>query len=250
GAFGDARGDGDHPASYEAGDKRSGYAYAGRDSRTMQDDDDSNPGFLWVEQGRDLWTRVEGEAGKSCASCHGPVERMKGVGATYPRWVPGLNRPVNLEQRINMCRTGAMKASKWAYESDPLLAMTALIGLQSRGMPVNVDVSGPMQPWLERGKASFFTRVGQYDFACSHCHVDHLGRKMRSAVLSQGQSNGFPTYRLKWQKIGSLHRRIAGCNEDVYAEPYPLGSDEYLALEIYMADRARGLPVETPSVRR
>jgi sulfur-oxidizing protein SoxA len=40
------------------------------------------------------------------------------------------------------------------------------------------------------------------------------------------------------------------CNTSVRAEPYPLGSDEYVDLELYLAWRGRGLPVETPAIRR
>jgi sulfur-oxidizing protein SoxA len=63
-------------------------------------------------------------------------------------------------------------------------------------------------------------------------------------------ANGFPTYRLKEQQLISLQFRLIGCVRDTRAEPYPYGSDEYLDLELYLAHRAQGLPVEAPSVRR
>ena len=49
---------------------------------------------------------------------------------------------------------------------------------------------------------------------------------IRANLLSEGQSNGFPTYRLKWQGVGTLHRRFKGCNDQVRATPYERGSDE------------------------
>ncbi|MGI9373918.1 MAG: sulfur oxidation c-type cytochrome SoxA, partial [Hyphomicrobiales bacterium] len=103
--------------------------------------------------------------------------------------------------------------------------------------------------WFEKGKAFYNQRRGQLDMACSSCHVDNAGNKIRANILSQGQGNGFPTYRLKWQKPGSLHRRFRGCNKQVRAKPFKTGSDEYLALELYVMWRGRGLPVETPAVR-
>ena len=72
---------------------------------------------------------------------------------------------------------------------------------------------------------------------------------IRADLLSQGHSNGFPTYRLKWQGMGSLHRRFKGCMDQVRAAPYKRGSDEFLALELYLATRGAGLSVETPAVR-
>ena len=68
-------------------------------------------------------------------------------------------------------------------------------------------------------------------------------------TLSQGQSNGFPVFRLKWQKPGSIHRRFKGCNKQVRAKPFKIGSDVYNNLELYLAWRGNGLTVETPAVR-
>ena len=174
---------------------------------------------------------------------------MKGVGARYPVYDEGLGKPINLEQRINKCRSANMQAEEWKWESRELLAMTAFVRHQSLGMPIDVKVDGPMAPFYEKGKEFYFERRGQLDLACSHCHVDNAGNMLRANLLSQGMSNGFPTYRLKWQGLGSLHRRFRGCNKQVRSSPFDYGSDEYVNLEVYLSDRARGLPVETPSVR-
>ncbi|MCP5372893.1 MAG: sulfur oxidation c-type cytochrome SoxA [Hyphomicrobiales bacterium] len=231
-------------------DTRSGYSYAEPETQAMQDDDFNNPAMLWADIGGDQWTTVDGEAGKSCQSCHGEAAKsMKGVGAKFPIWDAKLKTPKAVEMQINECRTERMKAQPWKWESDQMLGMTMYVKMQSRGMPVNVDVSGPMKAWLERGKEFYNTRRGLLDMACSHCHVDNAGNMIRANRLSQGQANGFPTYRLKWQKPGSLHRRFKGCNDQVRAEPFKRGSEEYLALETYVMWRASGLPVETPAVR-
>ncbi len=229
----------------------SGYYFRSEAVRALQDDDFENPGFLWVERGAELWETPDGEANKSCADCHGDAEEsMKGVGASYPKWFEPLGKPVNLEQRINICRERNQKAEPWKWESDELLAMTTFIRYQSRGMPVKVDISGPMKEWWERGKEIYYMRQGQLDMACANCHEDYYGKRIRADHLSQGQSNGFPTYRLKWQKIGSLHRRFRGCNKQIRAKPKPYGHDDYVALELYLAWRGTGLPVETPAVRQ
>jgi len=175
---------------------------------------------------------------------------MKGVGATYPKYEASIGKLVNLEQRINMCREKNMQAKPLKWESDDLLGLTGYVKMQSRGMPVNVKIDGEAAPFYEKGKAFYYERRGQLDMACKHCHEDNAGSFIRAELLSQGQTNGFPTYRLKWQKFGSLHRRFAGCNDEIRAEPYPVGSDEYTNLELYVASRGQGLPVEAPSVRK
>ena len=86
-------------------DRRSGYSFMGPDTRAMQDDDTANPGMLWVLDGEALWNRKEGSAAKSCTDCHGDARTsMKGVAARYPAFSTARGRPVDLEQRINICR--------------------------------------------------------------------------------------------------------------------------------------------------
>jgi len=229
----------------------SGWHFRSPETQALQKDDFDNPGFLWVEKGEELWSKVDGEAGKSCASCHNDAaSSMKGVGASMPKWDDKLKRPMTMEQRVNNCRTENMKAKEWKWESDNMLSMTAFVKNQSRGMPVNVQVDGPMKEWADNGKKLYYTRVGQLDMSCANCHEANYGKYIRADHLSQGQSNGFPLYRLKWQKLGSLHRRFKGCMENIRATAYKRGSDEFVALELYLAHRGQGLQVETPAVRQ
>lgn len=227
----------------------SGYEFRNAETQAVQDDEFENPGYLWVEQGAELWETVDGKAGRSCSSCHNDAaDSMTGVGAQMPKWNEKLGKPVNLEQQVNRCRSGAMQAEPWKFDSEELKAMTTYVRNQSHGMPVEIDVSGPMQSWFERGKEIYYTRHGQLDMACASCH-ENYGKQLRSDHLSQGQSNGFPTYRLKTQGMVSLHNRFKGCMRDVRAQPYAPLSDEFLALEVYLAWRGQGLTVETPAVR-
>lgn len=235
--------------AYQIGNKRSGYTYAQPETRAIQDDDFENPAFLMIDAAGVQWDTVDGAQGKSCASCHGEVASMTGVATRYPVYFEPWGKMMNIEQRINYCRTENMGAEPWKWESDELLGMTMLVKVLSRGMPMNVSIDGPAAPFYEKGKEFYYTRRGQLDLACSNCHMDHPGQMLRANHLSQGMPNGFPTYRLKWQKAGSLHRRLRGCNRQVRAEPYKPGADEYVNLELFLSHRANGLPVETPAVR-
>jgi len=235
---------------YQVDDRRSGFTYMTEQTQAIQEDNFQNPGMLWVEDGTDLWSKVDGAAGKSCASCHGEdAAQMKGVAARYPVYDPKIKKLKDLEQQINNCRVNQMKAKPYKWESHEMLAMTTFVSYQSLGMPVNVKIDGPAAPFFKAGKKMYEKRRGQLDMACKNCHEDHNGDMIRANLLSEGQGNGFPTYRLKWQKIGSLQRRFRGCNKMVRAEPYPYGTDYYVNLELYVKWRGRGLPVETPAVR-
>jgi len=228
----------------------SGWRFRASETQSFELDDFENPAFPAVEQGEELWNTVDGAEGKSCATCHNDAsETMKGVRASMPKWDEKLGKPHTLETRINACRTENMKAEAWKWEAPNMLAMTAYIGLQSRGMPVKVQTDGPMQAWNDKGKKLYYTRVGQLDMSCANCHEENYGKMIRADHLSQGQINGFPTYRLKWGGLGSIHRRFSGCMKNIRAKPYKRGSDEFIALELYLASRGAGLSVETPAVR-
>ena len=226
----------------------SGYYYASKETQAMQDDDFENPAMTWYDIGETNWSKKDGEAGKACAECH-KVADMKGVGARYPIFDEKLKKLMNVEERVNYCRETYMQAKTWKYDSNDMLGMTIFVKAQSRGMPVSVKIDGPAAPFFKKGKEFYHQRRGQMDMACANCHQPYYGQQIRMNTLSQGQSNGFPVYRLKWQKPGSLHRRFKGCNKQVRATPYKTGSPEYMALELYLAWRGQGLSVETPAVR-
>src|SRR5438093_9949295 len=159
-------------------DRRSGYEFMSRETRAMQDDDTANPGMLAVLEGGALWARKTGAAGRACADCHGDAgASMKGVAARYPAFDATLKRPVNLEQRINRCRADRQQAPPLAYESRELLALTAYVARQSRGLPIDVAFGGRTQPFLDNGRAAFYRRQGQLAPACSQCPDDHWGRR-------------------------------------------------------------------------
>jgi len=198
----------------------SGYWFRTKETQAIQDDDFNNPGFFAVEQGEQLWSKPDGAAGKSCASCHqDAAASMKGVGAAMPKWSDALHKPVNLEQQINICRSERMQATPWKFGSPELTAMATFVRFQSRGLPVSPRVDGPMASWFEKGKQLYYTRNGQLDLACASCHERNYGRNLRADFLSQGQSNGFPVYRLRDQRLVPLHERMEGCIFDVRGIP-------------------------------
>ncbi len=228
----------------------SGWVYRASETQALQMDDFDNPAMLFVDQAMDDWNRVDGTEGKSCASCHtnGP-EEFAGLRAELPRWDAERGQMMNMEDYINYNRVTYMGAEPLKWAKPRMDAMVALISLQSRGMPINVAIDGPVADIWAQGEEIYYTRVGQLDMACANCHEDNYGNMIRADRLSQGQINGFPVYRLKNAKLNSVQARFKGCMKNIRAEPYAVGSDEFRALELYVASRGNGLSVEGPSVR-
>lgn len=228
----------------------SGWHFRSDETQALQMDDFENQGMIFADYGADAWNTAEGSEGKSCASCHGDAaESMKGVSATYPKWNEGAGELRTLQMQMNDCRTSRMGADAWKYDAGDAINMEAYVTAQSRGMPVNVAIDGPVAAAWEQGKELYYTRTGQLELSCASCHEQNYGNYIRADHLSQGQINGFPTYRLKNAKLNGVHSRFKGCVRDTRAETYSTGSAEFIALELYVKSRGNGLSVEGPSVR-
>ena len=233
-------------------ERRSGYEFMGPQTRGMQDDDTANPGMLAVLDGRAAWARKAGAANVACADCHGDARQsMQGVAARYPQFDQASARPIDLEGRIGRCRAERQKAPPLARESRELLALTAYVAHQSRGLPVE-DMAAKderLRPFIEAGRRRFERRQGQLDLSCAQCHDDNWGKSLAGNAVPQGHPTGYPLYRLEWQSVGSLQRRLRNCLIGMRAESYEYGAPEYAEMALYLTWRARGMKIETPAVR-
>lgn len=246
---------------------QSGFWQMSGATQAMQTDDRQNPAMLWVQSGQALWDAAPAGAGakaspagagagaKSCAACHGSVQTLRGVAARYPTWNTVVAAPANLGQAINACRTQHQGAAAWPPEHVDLLGLEALVALQSRGLPISRP-SERAAALTQTGEALFGRRMGQLNLSCAQCH-DQLAAgvgsngppRLGAAPIPQGHPSGYPIYRLEWQTLGSLQRRIRNCMSGVRAQAYPWGASELLALELYLAKRAVGLEIDAPAVR-
>lgn len=227
----------------------SGWLFRDETTRDMERDDFDNPGMVFVDRGLDEWNAVQGSKGESCAGCHEGPESLAGLRAKLPRVDPETGKLMILEDYINTCVTDRMGQEKWGVTSNKMKDMLSLVSLQSRGMPVDVAIDGAAAPFWELGKEIYYTRYGQLEMSCSNCHEDNYGNMIRADHLSQGQVNAFPTYRLKDAGMVTAQQRFVGCVRDTRAETFKAGSDEFKALELYVASRGNGLSVEGVSVR-
>jgi sulfur-oxidizing protein SoxA len=229
--------------------RRSGFDTMSPRIQSMQRDDLQNPGMLWVADGEALWKKVFGIS-FSCAHCHNDAKQsMKGVAAKYPDWDPIEKRPVNLSQRINLCRTRHQLVLPLPPESVELLGLEAYVAHQSRGMPLAPSAAKELTEPRERGRKRYEQRIGQLNLSCAQCHDQLPGKSLAGSSIPEGHVNGYPTYRLEWQGMGSLQRRLRNCLSGVRAEPPPFNSIEMVELELYLAQRSAGMKVEAPSVR-
>ncbi len=233
------------PAAPAADLRRSGFDDMAASTQALQSDDAQNPAMLWAQDGEQRFAA-------DCARCHKPAS-MRGVAARYPAWDAALRKPVTLAARINLCRERHLKAAPLAAESDALLGLETFVAMASRGLPIAPELAPELaralRSFIEQGERLYRQRLGQLDFSCAQCHDDNAGRRLASSTIPQAHPTGYPIYRLQWQGMGSLQRRLRNCMIGVRAEPYAYGSDEFTALELFLKQRAAGMVVDSPAVR-
>ena len=233
-----------------ADDRKSGFDFMTPAVQALQRDDGLNPAMLWVRGGEATWAARAGAADKSCADCHGALERaMRGVAARHPTFDATAGRPLTLAGRINACRVRHQQAPAWAAESEPLLGLEAAVAMASRGLPVAPPDDARLAPFRQQGRQLFNQRVGQLDLSCAQCHDALAGRRLGGATIPQGHPTGYPLYRLEWQGLGSLQRRLRNCFTGVRAQVPAFGEADLVALELHLMQRAAGMRVESPGVR-
>jgi len=229
-------------------ERQSSYEFMTLENKAMQDDPNLNPAMFWVMDGQSLWNFKSGQNNVACASCHGESGKtMRGVATQFPKIMNGKLQI--LEGQINQCRVGRQNAPALAYESKDLLALTAFIAGQSKGLPITVHETSENKADLKQGRQWFYERMGQLNLSCAQCHEDRAGLKLGGSLIPQGHPTAYPIYRLEWQTLGSLQRRLRNCMSGVRAKQFEYGSPEMAQLELFLMWRSRGMPLESPGVR-
>lgn len=226
-----------------ADDRRSGAEFMSAATQAMQRDDAQNPAMLWVANGEAEWH-------KSCVKCHGDARSsMRGVAARFPAFDAESGKVVNLSQRINLCHERKLHVAPLRLESAELLALEAYLAMQSRGMPVTPPQDANSRAAATRGQQLYKQRIGQLNLSCAQCHDQQWGKRLAASTIPQAHAAAYPIYRLEWQAMGSLQRRLRNCMSGVRAEVPPFGAQELTELEAWLAVRDSVMATESPGVR-
>jgi L-cysteine S-thiosulfotransferase len=254
--------------------RTSGNVYLPAQLQALQKDSHGNPVALWIDRGNSLWQ-------SQCQSCHAGIDTLKRSATSFPRLAPGGKTLRNLEDQIAVCQqrsSGAAKppgtvnatpsasgtsasaqsvtktGSALANDHEDVLALSAALHQAAQGEHILAAASkGQDALWqarLQSGQQLYQTRMGRINLACMHCHDQKVGAQMRADVISQGHTTGFPIYRMTWQTLGSVERRLRACYSGVQAPLPPPGSAELRDLELFMKVRANGMVLDGPSIRR
>lgn len=212
--------------------------------------EDFPPYELAIERGQTLF-ETPFTNGKSYADCfeNGGI----GVRQNYPYFDTDRGEVITLELTINECRE-ANGEKPLRYKKGDIAAVSAYMAYTSRGKKFDVEI--PSDPRAlaayEEGKRFYYSKRGQLNFSCADCHLGASGMMIRADKLSPalGHPTHFPVYRSNWGELGTLHRRFAGCNEQVRAKSFKAQSEIYRNLEYFLTYMSNGLETNGPGARR
>ena len=202
-----------------------------------------------VDTGKKMW-ETPFQNGKTYASCF--PNGGKNVVGNYPYFDDKLSKVVTFEMALNQCRKSNGE-EEYKYEDKATMStLTAYARTLSDGMRMNIKVDSPAAlEAYEGGKKHFYTRRGQLNFACATCHIDNPGNKLRTELLSPmlGQATHWPVFR-GGDNLVTLQQRYEGCNKQVRAAAFPVGSEEYNNLEYFHSYMSNGLPMKASVFRK
>jgi L-cysteine S-thiosulfotransferase len=233
--------------------------------QALQDDPVRNPARLWVDDGAARWRAAAGSSGKSCHDCHGAARATSEVAAQstsidaapslsdaavrHPAWDEREGRARTLEQRVATCRTRRQGVATDALDGDSTMALHAHLVDAAKGQSIAPINDARLQAVREEGRRLYDQRMGQLDLSCADCHDRHAGKRLGGSVIPQAHPTGYPQYRLQWQAMGTLERRLRNCMTGVRATPWPAGDAAWVAIEAYLMQRAAGMPIESAALR-
>lgn len=202
-----------------------------------------------IEEGEKLFKTPFG-TGRSYADCL-PNSGI-GIAHTYPKFDPRNLVVVTLAQELNTCRL-RNREQPLPWGKGDLALILAYLASTSRGEEIKVTIpSDSALKAYEKGKKLYYSRTGQLNIACAHCHVDNAGKRIRADILSPalGQTSHFPVYRSRWGEVGTLHRRFAECSELSRAKAFELQGEEYRNLEYFLSYMSNGIEANGPGARK
>jgi sulfur-oxidizing protein SoxA len=202
-----------------------------------------------IDAGEELYGKKFAN-GKSFASCF----KEPSDAANYPYFDEKRKEVVSLTVAINECLTTngekAWKTSKGKMAT--LQGYMANVATENEKVIAVKISSKEAADAYKRGKEYYYSQRGYLKLSCASCHVQGAGQRVRNEKLSQllGQTTHFPVHRLKWDGLGTLERRMAGCIKDEGQVPPKSNSAQMRELLYFMAYMSNGMKIDGPDIRK
>ncbi len=228
------------------------YAFS-KNGKTSYDEIKEMPPYEdFIEAGQELY-----EGSKAIKACFPDTT----IGGDYPYFDEKKKSVVTLTSAINDCIV-ASGGKKWNEKKGKMAHLQAYFSYSTMEAEKKVNIkitSAEAAAAYERGKKAYYSQRGYLKLSCATCHVQGAGQRVRNESMSQllGHTTHFPVYRLKWgakdknsDGLGTLERRMNGCNKDQGENPHKPSSKWMKELLYFMAYMSNGMNVDGPDIRK
>lgn len=237
--------------------------------RAMMSDPMSNPGYLFVDRGEELWGQKRGTKNVSLEGCdlgEGPG-KVEGAYAKLPRYFADADQVMDLEARLLWCMEKVQgldtadvikrKFSAPGRESD-MEMLVAFIANKSNGMKLAAPLTHPKEKEAYAlGESFFYRRSSVMDFSCQTCH-SQPGARIRLQRLpsfdtpedAQAAVATWPAYRVSQNTLRTMQHRMSDCLWQMRLPDVGYASPITVALITYLTHKAEGGVIEAPSIKR
>jgi L-cysteine S-thiosulfotransferase len=202
-----------------------------------------------IETGEALYNKKFAN-GKSFATCF-PDPAVTNM---YPYFDEKKKDVVTLTSAVNDClRDNGEK--EWDTKKGDIANLQAYLvnATTEAGKKFDIKIqSEAAKKAYENGKEFYYTQRGYLKMSCATCHIQGAGQRVRNEKLSPlvGQITQFPVYRLKWDSLGTIERRLSGCIVDQGQVAPKDESTQMKELIYFMAYISNGMAIDGPDIRK
>lgn len=219
---------------------------------------ESNPAEIFVEEGNEFLQEFCGGDEGLAKFLNVSEDKLPQYIAGFPRYIKKFDRVVGLDQVLQglMAENGH---KPFALKSDKMFAMSAYAKSIANDEKINIDVNANehMKKAYALGKEGFETKRGGRGLSCLSCHSpDVIGSVLRTQPLpdlgskANNSAGTWPAYRMTKSSLRTLPRRFQGCMNNALLAVIPLGSEDMVALEVYVTEKAKGNTIAIPGLKR
>jgi sulfur-oxidizing protein SoxA len=246
-------------------------AFAASGAFTMSDADkkmyeelkENNPAEMDIEYGSEIFEdAVGGEAALAEFFGVKPENLTKYI-AGFPRYIEKLEMVVGLDQALQAAMHVNGK-KPYKLTGKEMVSLSAYVKSLANDMKNQVDIRADkhIAEAYKLGEQMWYTKRGIRGFSCSDCH-DSLesGKGVAGMILrtqqlpmvsdiSANSMGTWPAYRMKNSQLTTLQKRFKQCMNNSMQAKIPEGSKEMVALEVYVANMNKNMPIQIPGLKR
>lgn len=218
---------------------------------------ENNPADMFIESGSEMLEEFGGDAAFAAFLKVSEDDLPKYI-AGFPRYLEEFKQVVTISQTLQgFMHSKGQKPFK--LKSGKMFELSSYVKSIANGEIVNIDVNANkhMKKAYAMGKDNYMTPRGGRGLACNSCHsAQVIGTVLRTQPLPDLSAKGvavaatWPAYRMTKSSLRTLPRRFQGCMNNALLKVIPLGSEEMVALEVYLTDEAKGAEIAIPGLKR